>query len=77
LRQYEIRDHLEERKQAEEELQRAHDELDRWWKKRTVALRKLSGRLMRCRTTSGGASRASCTTGWTMAAAAQITSTWF
>jgi signal transduction histidine kinase len=47
LRQYEIRDHLEVRKQAEEELQRAHDELEMLVEKRTVALRKLSARLMR------------------------------
>src|SRR5579863_6632649 len=47
LRQYEIRDHLEVRQQAEEELQRAHDELETLVEKRTMALRKLSAKLMR------------------------------
>ncbi len=47
LRQYEIRDHLEERALAEEELRRAHDQLESLVEKRTVALRKLSARLMR------------------------------
>src|ERR1700722_17107550 len=47
LRQYEIRDHLEERERAEDELQRAHDELESLVEKRTLALRKLSARLMR------------------------------
>lgn len=47
LRQYEIRDHLEEREQVEEELRRAHDELESLVEKRTVALRKLSAKLMR------------------------------
>jgi signal transduction histidine kinase len=47
LRQYEIRDHLEERERAEDELRRAHDELESLVEKRTVALRKLSARLMR------------------------------
>lgn len=47
LRQYEIRNHLEERRQAQDELQRAHDELESLVEKRTLALRKLSGRLMR------------------------------
>jgi signal transduction histidine kinase len=47
LRQYEIRDHLEEREQVEEELRRAHDERESLVEKRTVALRKLSAKLMR------------------------------
>src|SRR5712671_993948 len=47
LRQFEIRDHLEERKHAEIELRRAHDELESLVEKRTLALRRLSARLMR------------------------------
>jgi signal transduction histidine kinase len=47
LRQYEIRNHLEEREQVEEELRRAHDQLESLVEKRTLALRKLSARLMR------------------------------
>jgi signal transduction histidine kinase len=47
LRQYEIRDHLEERERAEEELQRAHDELESLVERRTLALRKLSAKIMR------------------------------
>src|SRR2546430_859542 len=47
LRQYEIRDHLEDRKQVEDELRRAHDELESLVERRTLALRKLSARLMR------------------------------
>lgn len=47
LRQYQIRDHLQEREQVEEELRRAHDELESLVEKRTLALRKLSARLMR------------------------------
>jgi signal transduction histidine kinase len=47
LRQYEIRNHLEERQRAEEELRRAHDELESLVEKRTLALRLLSARLMR------------------------------
>jgi len=47
VRQYEIRDHLEEREQVEQELRRAHDELESLVEKRTLTLRKLSARLMR------------------------------
>ena len=47
LRQYEIRNSLEERAQVEEELRRAHNELESLVEKRTLALRKLSARLMR------------------------------
>jgi len=47
LRQYEIRNHLQQREQAEEELRLAHDELESLVEKRTTALRKLSARLMR------------------------------
>ena len=47
LRQYQIRDHLEERGRVEEELRRAHDELESLVEKRTFALRKLSAKLMR------------------------------
>lgn len=47
LRQYEIRNHLDEREQVEEELQRAHDELESLIERRILALRKLSARLMR------------------------------
>jgi len=47
MRQFEIRDYLEERKHAEEELRRAHDELESLVEKRTLALRRLSARLMR------------------------------
>src|SRR5207302_2878630 len=36
LRQYEIRDHLAEREQAEDELRRAHDELESLVEKRTL-----------------------------------------
>ena len=46
LRQYEIRDHLEERAQGEEELRRAHDELESLVERRTMALRKLSAKIM-------------------------------
>lgn len=47
LRQYEIRNHLAEREHAEAELQRAHDELESLIEKRTMALRKLSAKIMR------------------------------
>jgi signal transduction histidine kinase len=47
LRQYEIRNHLEERQRTEEELRRAHEELESLVEKRTLALRRLSARLMR------------------------------
>lgn len=47
LRQCEMRDHLQERERVEDELRRAHDELESLVEKRTLALRKLSARLMR------------------------------
>src|SRR6202451_477352 len=47
LRQYQIRDHLRDREPAAEALRRAHDELESLVEKRTLALRKLSARLMR------------------------------
>ncbi|MGA8431063.1 MAG: ATP-binding protein [Candidatus Sulfotelmatobacter sp.] len=47
LRQYQIRDHLQERERVEEELRQAHDELESLVEKRTVAVRKLSAKLMR------------------------------
>jgi signal transduction histidine kinase len=47
LRQYQMRDHLEERERVEDELRRTHDELESLVDKRTLALRKLSARLMR------------------------------
>ena len=46
-RQYEIRDHLHKRKQAEDALQKAHDALESLVEQRTVALRRLSARLLR------------------------------
>jgi signal transduction histidine kinase len=46
MRQYEIRDHLEKRRRAEAELQRAHDELESLVEKRTLALRRLSAKIM-------------------------------
>ena len=46
-RQYEIRDHLHERKQAEDSLQKAHDALESLVEQRTAALRRLSARLLR------------------------------
>lgn len=47
MRQYEIRDHLEKRKSVEEELRRAHDNLENLVEQRTHALQELSVRLMR------------------------------
>src|SRR5579859_973125 len=46
-RQYEVRDHLRERASAEEALRRAHDILESLVEERTVALRRLSVRLLR------------------------------
>jgi signal transduction histidine kinase len=46
-RQYEIRDHLHQRKQAEDALRKAHDVLESIVEQRTVALRRLSARLLR------------------------------
>jgi signal transduction histidine kinase len=46
-RQYEIRDHLDERQQAEEALRRTRDELESLVGQRTTALRRLSARLLR------------------------------
>lgn len=46
-RQYEIRDHLRERDQAEDALRRAHDTLESLVEQRTAALRRLSARLLR------------------------------
>lgn len=46
-RQYEIRDHLRQRQQAEEALRRAHDALETLVEARTLALRRLSARLLR------------------------------
>jgi len=46
-RQYEIRDHLDERRQAEEALRRTRDELESVVGQRTTALRRLSARLLR------------------------------
>src|SRR5690242_7790488 len=45
-RQYELRDHLRERKAAEEALQRAHDALESLVEQRTAALRRLSVKLL-------------------------------
>jgi len=46
-RQYEVRDHLRERKAAEEALRRAHDALESLVEQRTAALRRLSVKLLR------------------------------
>jgi signal transduction histidine kinase len=46
-RQYEIRDHLDERREAEDSLRRARDELESLVGQRTMALRRLSARLLR------------------------------
>jgi signal transduction histidine kinase len=46
-RQYEVRDHLRERAGAEEALRRAHDALESLVEQRTVALRRLSVKLLR------------------------------
>jgi signal transduction histidine kinase len=46
-RQYEVRDHLQKRQAAEEALQRAHDALESLVEQRTLALRKLSVKLLR------------------------------
>lgn len=45
--QCEIRDHLQERKQAEDVLRRAYDALESVEEQRTAALRRLSARLLR------------------------------
>jgi signal transduction histidine kinase len=46
-RQYEVRDHLQKRQAAEEALQRAHDALESLVEQRTLALRRLSVKLLR------------------------------
>jgi signal transduction histidine kinase len=46
-RQYEVRDHLCERKTAEEALRRAHDHLEALVEQRTAALQRLSAKLLR------------------------------
>ena len=45
-RQYEVRDHLQERRVAEEALRRAHNALESLVEQRTAALRKLSVKLL-------------------------------
>jgi signal transduction histidine kinase len=47
MRQYELRNYLEERELAAAELLRAHDELETLVEKRTLALRRLSAKIMR------------------------------
>ncbi len=46
-RQYEVRDHLQKRQAAEDALQRAHDALESLVEQRTLALRRLSVKLLR------------------------------
>jgi len=46
-RQYQVREHLKERKAAEEALRRAHDALESLVEQRTLALRRLSAKLLR------------------------------
>jgi signal transduction histidine kinase len=46
-RQYELRDHLQERTAAEDALRRAHDALESLVEQRTAALRRLSVKLLR------------------------------
>jgi signal transduction histidine kinase len=46
-RQYEVREHLQERQAAEEALRRAHDVLESLVEQRTAALRRLSVKLLR------------------------------
>jgi signal transduction histidine kinase len=46
-RQYEVREHLQERQAAEEALRRAHDALESLVEQRTAALRRLSVKLLR------------------------------
>jgi len=46
-RQYEVRDHLRERAAAEDALRRAHDALESLVEERTLALRRLSVKLLR------------------------------
>src|SRR4051794_16650317 len=46
-RQYEVRDHLQQRTNAEEALRRAHDALESLVEQRTAALRRLSVKLLR------------------------------